>query len=32
VAYCIGICCFIECLVFILQIAKIWKRKEEEYE
>jgi TRAP-type C4-dicarboxylate transport system permease small subunit len=29
IAYCVGICCFIECLVFILQIVKIWGEKDE---
>jgi TRAP-type C4-dicarboxylate transport system permease small subunit len=32
IAYLIGICCFIECMVFIMQIAKIWGRKRGEYE
>ena len=25
VAYAVGVCCFIECLVFILDIIKIWR-------
>jgi TRAP-type C4-dicarboxylate transport system permease small subunit len=25
VAYGVGVCCFLECLVFILEIAKIWR-------
>jgi TRAP-type C4-dicarboxylate transport system permease small subunit len=29
IAYCVGICCFTECLVFILQIVKIWREKDE---
>lgn len=29
IAYCVGICCFMECLVFMLQIAKIWREKDE---
>jgi TRAP-type C4-dicarboxylate transport system permease small subunit len=29
IAYCIGICCFIECLVFMLQIVKIWRGRAE---
>jgi TRAP-type C4-dicarboxylate transport system permease small subunit len=24
-AYAVGVCCFIECLVFLLQIVKIWR-------
>ncbi len=24
-AYAVGVCCFIECLVFVLQIIKIWR-------
>jgi TRAP-type C4-dicarboxylate transport system permease small subunit len=24
-AYCIGVCCFIECFVFIVDIMKIWR-------
>lgn len=28
IAYCVGICCFIECLVFMLEIAKIWRKQE----
>lgn len=29
IAYCVGICCFMECLVFMLQIAKIWGKNDE---
>lgn len=29
IAYCVGICCFMECLVFILQIVNIWREKDE---
>ncbi len=29
IAYCVGICCFMECLVFMLQIVKIWREKDE---
>jgi TRAP-type C4-dicarboxylate transport system permease small subunit len=29
IAYCVGICCFMECLVFILEIVKIWREKDE---
>jgi TRAP-type C4-dicarboxylate transport system permease small subunit len=29
IAYCVGVCCFIECLVFMLQIAKIWRERQE---
>jgi TRAP-type C4-dicarboxylate transport system permease small subunit len=25
IAYCVGVCCFIECFVFIFDIAKIWR-------
>ena len=25
IAYCLGICCFIECFVFILEVVKIWR-------
>jgi len=25
IAYCVGVCCFIECLVFIFDIVKIWR-------
>jgi TRAP-type C4-dicarboxylate transport system permease small subunit len=32
IAYFVGVCCFIECLVLIQQIAKIWGRKRGEYE
>jgi TRAP-type C4-dicarboxylate transport system permease small subunit len=28
-AYCIGVCCFIECFVFIVDILKIWRGKYE---
>jgi TRAP-type C4-dicarboxylate transport system permease small subunit len=29
VAYGVGICCFIECLVFVSEIVQIWKAKHE---
>jgi len=29
VAYGVGVCCFIECFVFIFDIAKIWKAQNE---
>ncbi|PKN65943.1 MAG: TRAP transporter small permease [Deltaproteobacteria bacterium HGW-Deltaproteobacteria-15] len=29
IAYGVGICCFIECLVFLFDIAKIWKAQNE---
>jgi TRAP-type C4-dicarboxylate transport system permease small subunit len=29
VAYGVGVCCFIECLVFLFDIAKIWKAQNE---
>jgi TRAP-type C4-dicarboxylate transport system permease small subunit len=29
VAYCVSFCCFVECLVFISDIAKIWRRQYE---
>jgi TRAP-type C4-dicarboxylate transport system permease small subunit len=25
IAYCVGVCCFVECFVFIFQIVKIWR-------
>jgi hypothetical protein len=25
VAYGVGVCCFLECIVFILQILKLWR-------
>ena len=25
IAYCVGVCCFIECFVFIFDIVKIWR-------
>ncbi len=28
-AYCVGICCIIECFVFVLDIVKIWRGKYE---
>lgn len=28
IAYCVGICCFMECLVFMLEIVKIWRKQE----
>ena len=32
IAYCVGICCFIECLVFVLEIVKIWGGKGGQHE
>jgi TRAP-type C4-dicarboxylate transport system permease small subunit len=29
VAYAVGVCCFIECLVFVFEIQKIWKKQNE---
>jgi TRAP-type C4-dicarboxylate transport system permease small subunit len=29
VAYAVGVCCFIECLVFVFEISKIWKKQYE---
>jgi TRAP-type C4-dicarboxylate transport system permease small subunit len=29
IAYAVGVCCFLECLVFVFEISKIWKKKNE---